>query len=117
MLNCTVRSKIPHFIPQIIPTSPDESDITGQDSFDSRMIPTSPDESDHPHPSFNPKVPGSRPGRPTNLNFYGPRLRFRHTGEGFWCIPPDRDRASNYRLLTARTAILCAHHVRGSNRR
>jgi hypothetical protein len=29
------------------------------------MIPTPPDEADHPHPSFNPKVPGSRPGRPT----------------------------------------------------
>jgi hypothetical protein len=65
-LNVTVRSKIPHFIPQTNPTPPDESDTTGQVFFDSRMIPTPPDESDRMHPSFNPKVPGSRPGRPTN---------------------------------------------------
>ena len=47
ILNCTVRSEIPHFIPQTIPTPPDQSD--------------------HMHPSFNPKVPGSRPGRPTEI--------------------------------------------------
>src|ERR1017187_5619700 len=44
---------------------PDESDATGQIFFDSRTIPTPPDQSDRMHPSFNPKVPGSRPGRPT----------------------------------------------------
>jgi hypothetical protein len=43
----------------------DHSDTTGQIFFDSRMIPTSPDQSDHMHPSFSPKVPGSRLGRPT----------------------------------------------------
>jgi len=31
--------------------------------------PTPPDQSDHMHPSFNPKVPGSRPGRPTSKMF------------------------------------------------
>jgi hypothetical protein len=67
ILNCTVRSEIPHFIPQTIPTPPDQSDTTGQKFFDSRMIPTPPDQSDHMHPSFNPKVPGSRPGRPTEI--------------------------------------------------
>jgi hypothetical protein len=41
-----------------------QSDTTEQIFFDSRMIPTPPDQSDHMHPSFNPKVPGSRPGRP-----------------------------------------------------
>jgi hypothetical protein len=65
MLNYRDRSKIPHFIPQTNPTSPDQSDTTGQVFFEIRMIPTPPDESDHMHPSFNPKVPGSRPGRPT----------------------------------------------------
>src|ERR1035437_6794681 len=65
MRSVAARSKIPHFIPQTIPTPPDESDTTGQVFFDSRMIPTSPNQSDHMHPSFNPKVPGSRPGRPT----------------------------------------------------
>ena len=58
--------KSPRFIPQTNPTPPDESDTTGQVFLDSRMIPTSPDQSDRMHPSFNPKVPGSRPGRPTN---------------------------------------------------
>ena len=48
----------------------DQSDPTGQVFFDSRMIPTPPDESDHPHPSFNPKVPRSRLGRPTEKMFY-----------------------------------------------
>ena len=66
ILNCTVRSKIPHFIPQTNPTPPDESDTTGQIFFEIRMIPTPPDQSDRMHPSFNPKVPGSRPGRPTD---------------------------------------------------
>jgi hypothetical protein len=46
----------------------DQSDTTGRIFFDSRMIPTPPDESDHMHPSFNPRVPGSRPGRPTEKN-------------------------------------------------
>jgi hypothetical protein len=59
-------SKISHFIPQTDPTPPDQSDTTGQVFFDSRIIPTSPDQFDHMHPSFNPKVPGSRRGRPTN---------------------------------------------------
>lgn len=49
-----------------IPTPPDESNPTGQIFFESRMIPTPPDESDHMHPSFNPKVPGSKPKRPTS---------------------------------------------------
>jgi hypothetical protein len=44
----------------------DQSDATGQIFFDFRMIPIPPDQSDHMHPSFNPKVPGSRPGRPTS---------------------------------------------------
>jgi hypothetical protein len=57
--------KIPRNFPRTIPTPPDRSDATGQDFCESRMIPTPPDESDHPYPSFNPKVPGSRPGRPT----------------------------------------------------
>jgi hypothetical protein len=59
--------KIPRFFPRTNPTPPDESNATGQVFFDSRMIPTPPDESDYMHPSFNPKVPGSRPGRPTSL--------------------------------------------------
>jgi hypothetical protein len=49
----------------------DQSDTTRQIFFDSRMIPTPPDQCDHMHPSFNPKVPGSRPGRPTNALFVG----------------------------------------------
>jgi hypothetical protein len=65
LLNYVASSQIPHFFPQTNPTPPDESDPTGQVFFDSRMIPTPPDQSDHMHPSFNPKVPGSRPGRPT----------------------------------------------------
>ena len=48
----------------------DQSDTTEQIFFDSRIIPTPPDQSDHMHPSFNPKVPGSRPGRPTSKMFY-----------------------------------------------
>src|SRR5664280_1414683 len=56
---CTLKN------PTQFPT--DHSDTTGQPFFDSRMIPTPPDQPDHPHPSFNPKVPGSRPGRPTNV--------------------------------------------------
>jgi hypothetical protein len=60
------RQRIPRNFPRTIPTPPDETDTTAQDFFDSRMIPTSPDGSNHPHPSFNPKVPGSRPGRPTS---------------------------------------------------
>jgi hypothetical protein len=58
LLNFIASSEIPHFIP-------DQSDTTGRIFFHSRMIPTPPDQSDHMHPSFNPKVPGSRPGRPT----------------------------------------------------
>jgi hypothetical protein len=50
--------------PTLYPT--DQSDTTGRNFFDSRVIPTPPDQSGHPHPSFNPKVPGSRPGRPTS---------------------------------------------------
>jgi hypothetical protein len=61
-----VHSEIPHFMPQTNPTSLDEFDTTGQVFFDARMIPTPPDQYDHTHPSFNPKVRGSRPGRPTN---------------------------------------------------
>jgi hypothetical protein len=56
----------PTFHPVTIPTPPDESDTTGQVFFEIRMIPTPPDQSDHMHASFNPKVPGSRPGRPTS---------------------------------------------------
>jgi len=69
MLNNRDRSHFPHFISQTNPTPPDESDTTGQVFFDSRMIPTPLDQSDHMRPSFNPKVPGSRPGRPTTQNF------------------------------------------------
>jgi hypothetical protein len=61
------RSEIPRNFPRTIPTTSDRSDATGQVSFDSRIIPTPPDHSDHPYPSFNPQVPGSRPGRPTIL--------------------------------------------------
>jgi hypothetical protein len=50
------------------------------------MIPTPPDESDHMHPSFNPKVPGSRPGRLTgssmNIALRGTNVEFVVTKNG-----------------------------------
>jgi hypothetical protein len=66
MLNTRDRSHFPRFFPQTNPTPPDESDTTGLVFIEIRMIPTPPDQSDDMHPSFNAKVPGSRPGRPTS---------------------------------------------------
>jgi hypothetical protein len=48
----------------------DHSDTIGKKFCDSRMIPTPPDASDHMIPSFNPRVPGSRPGRPTRIRVW-----------------------------------------------
>ena len=73
----------PHFISQTNPAPPDESDTTGQVFFQIRMIPTPPDEFDRMHPSFNPKVPGSRPGRPTKVT--GPPKSYGPTEVLFWC--------------------------------
>jgi hypothetical protein len=42
----------------------DQSGVTGQVFFKIRMSPNPPDQSDRMHPSFNPKIPGSRPGGP-----------------------------------------------------
>jgi hypothetical protein len=58
--------KIPRFIPQTKPTSPDQTDITGQAFFQFRTEPTPPDHSDRMHPPHNPSVVGSIPTGPTS---------------------------------------------------
>jgi hypothetical protein len=61
--------KIPRKIPQTNPTSPDESDTTGQVFLQIRMNPTSPDHSDRLQPPHNPSVVGSIPTGPTCEKF------------------------------------------------
>jgi len=89
---CLDGPGIPHNFPRIIPTPPDESDVNRQNVFVSRMIPTPPYGSDHPYPSFNPKAPGSRPGRPTSET------------KGFRADSP-------FRVLTTVSAIYPTHSV------
>ena len=60
--------KIPRFIPHTIPTSPDQTDTTGQNFCNSRTKPTPPDHFDRLHPPHNPSVVGSIPTGPTNMS-------------------------------------------------
>jgi hypothetical protein len=57
--------KIPRFVPQTKPTSPDQTGATGQVFFQFRMNPTPPNHSNRMRPPHNPSVVGSIPTGPT----------------------------------------------------